>query len=114
MKSIKDMRNERLVLEFMGQAPAQEPAPVPGPAVAAPNGPAAAGPDAGDDIPGLMQRLLNNMKNKPVQKIIALQQMFNKACQQMLNDRSNSAGKRGLWQQYNQARSAKNNWSNQN
>ena len=63
-----------------------------------------------DSLPSQANQLLRLLSGKSAQQIIDTQQKLNAAIQKMLTGKSKSAGKKGLWQQFQQFKDAKANW----
>lgn len=66
-------------------------------------------PEPKNDMPSSMRHFLDRLRNKSPQRIMAAQARTNDELQKMLAAKSKSAGSRGLWQQYTQARDARQN-----
>jgi len=64
-------------------------------------------PEPKNDMPSSMRHFLDRLKNKSPQNIMNVQARANDEMQKMLAAKSKSAGHRGLWRQYTQARDAR-------
>lgn len=67
-------------------------------------------PSPEDDMPSQLNAAVRFLKGKSAQQIMDFQQKFNTAVQGLLTGKSKSAGKKGLWQQFQQTKDAKANW----
>lgn len=110
MKSYNQWENQLTLNEFIGPRGQVDPmgfAPV---AQTTPQ-PIAAQPVAKEmDVSAAIQQFIQRLRTKPVQYIMQVQATFNSQLQDILADKSKTAGQSGVLSQFNTAGDAKQNW----
>jgi hypothetical protein len=115
MKTYKQWQHRQRYFEFVGPAGQIDPqgTPTVAPQVNAVVDPAQSPTDELQSVGQPMQRLLRVLKTKSPMQVMKAQQVFNAEVQGMLQDRSPGAARRGVWQGFNQAKQAKQNFGKQ-
>lgn len=107
MKSFTEWQEQRAIKEFVGPAGQTDPM-----GSASPKAQQAPAPQM--ELPIGIQRFLSVLATKPVPYIVGMRTALDGAIQNMLNGKSNSAGRRGAFTAYANARSARQNLAQQN
>ncbi len=115
MKSFQQWKHRQTYFEFVGPAGQIDPQGVVPPAQMA-QAPVEQPVNPVEDLNSIgpvMKRLLHTLGNKPPMQVVKAQQVFNAEVQKLLQDKSRSAARRGVFQGFNNFRQAKQNFGKQ-
>lgn len=108
LKSFKEWKNERMIAEFVGPAGQVDPMSMQPSAAQQPTAVAAQAAQPENEHP-LVARLVKSLSTRPATYVMQMQRALNQQLQQVIADKSSSAGRRNAYGNFAMAKSMKSN-----